>query len=540
MKKQNFIKGSLILMVSVIAAKILGAVFKIPLTNLLGGVGMSYFSSAYSIFMPVYAFSVTGLSTAVAAMVAKSRGFGMYENIRRIRRIALGLFSLVGALGSLLILLFARPFSIVTSGDTEAALAVAMIAPSVLFGCITAVERGYYEGMSNMYPTAFSQTAEGIVRVVAGLWLCGYVNSNGTEIMKYFPEMTDVRALAAAAGIAGVTLSSFGAMIFFALMNLFSKKSERVGEKHLANPREIAVELIKTALPIGAGSVVTNLTAIIDMGTIIGCISYFGYKGAIPANVVDEDIPRFVYGSFSGIALTVFNLIPSVTNMLGKGILPCIATAWSSGNKNELSRSTSQALLTATVIAVPSAVGIGVLSPEILHILYAGQSDEAELCISSLRWLMVGMVCLCVSFPVFAMLQGIGKTSAPLKIMLAGTAVKTVGNIAFIPFMGADGAAVSTSLCYGVILAMAVYTYLKYAKIKIEIKPFLAVVYAGILCGVSAYLGADLCHRNGAGDIFTAVIATVCGSIIYLLSLYLLSVNVRNHKYYRQHRTMTI
>ncbi len=491
---------------------------------------MSYFSSAYSIFMPIYAFSVTGLSTAVSAMVAKSRGFGMYENIRRIRRIALALFSFVGLLGSLLILLLAKPFSIMTSGDTEASLAVAMIAPSVLFGCITAVERGYYEGMSNMYPTAFSQAIEGIVRVVAGLWLCGYVNSNGTEIMSYFPFITDVRALSASAGILGVTLSSFGAMVFFVIVNMFTNKTARGGEKHLSSRREIAGELIKTALPIGAGSVVTNLTAIIDMGTIIGCISYFGYKGDVPVGLAEKDIPRFIYGSFSGIALTVFNLIPSVTNMLGKGILPCIATAWSSGNKSELSRSTTQALLTSAVIAVPSAVGIGVLSPEILHILYAGQPEEAELCINPLRWLMVGMVCLCVSFPVFAMLQGIGKSSAPLKIMLVGTAVKTVGNIGLIPFMGADGASLSTTLCYGVILAMTIYTYLEQAEIKVEIKPFMAVLYAGLLCGVSAYLGADICHRQGKGDVVTVIIATICGGVVYLLSLYLLSVKIKGKK----------
>ncbi len=530
MKKQNFIKGSVILMISAAVAKVLGAVFKIPLTNLLGGVGMSYFSAAYSIFMPVYAFTVTGLSTAVAAMTAKSRAFGMYGNIRRIRRIALLLFSIVGVAGSLLILLLAKPFSVLSSGDNEAALAVAMIAPTVLFGCITAVERGYYEGMSNMYPTAFSQAAEGIVRVVTGLWLCGYVNSHGTEILKYFPEITDVRALAAAAGIAGVTLSSLGAMLFFAVLNLFSKKPKDKGEKHLTERGKITSELIKTALPIGVSSVVTNLTAIIDMGTIIGCITYFGYKGDIPVGVAAEDIPRFVYGSFSGIALTVFNLVPSVTNMLGKGILPCIASAWSAGNKEELRRNTIQALLTAAVIAVPSAVGIGILSPQILHILYAGQSDEANLCISSLRWLMPGMVCLCVSFPVFAMLQGIGKPSSPLKIMLLGTAVKTVGNILFIPFMGADGAAVSTTICYGVILAVSLYTYLKAADIAISLAPFAAVVYAGVLCGAAAYLVADICGRNNTGDITAAIAAVIAGGFVYLLSLYLLSVKVKRTK----------
>lgn len=530
MKKQNFIKGSVILMVSAVTAKIFGALFKIPLTNLLGGVGMSYFSCAYSLFMPVYALAVTGLSTAVATMTAKSLALGMYENIRRIRRTSLLLFSAVGIVGSIIIVLLSKPFSVISSGGTEASLAVAMIAPSVFFGCVTAVERGYYEGMSNMYPTALSQAAEGAVKVAAGLWLCGYVNSHGSEIMAHFPEISDVRAVAAAAGIAGVTLSSLGAMIFFGIMRIFADRRKIPGEAHLMSRREISRELVRTALPVGVSAVVTNLTAIIDMVTIIGCISKFGCRDDIPVGIAEEEIPQFVYGSFSGIALTVFNLVPSVTNMLGKGVLPCITSSWASGNKERLRHETVQALLTAAVIAVPAAVGIGVLSPQILHTLFARQSEEAELCISSLRYLMPGMVCLCVSFPIFAMLQGIGKASVPLKTMLLGTAVKLAGNVVLIRYMGSDGASLSTSLCYGVILAVSLFTYLKTAGISLSPAPFVAVMYAGIMCGAAAYLVSDICSRNGSGNIVTIALSAIFGGGIYLLSIFLLSVKLKRSK----------
>ena len=77
MKKQNFLKGSLILMLSAAAAKVLGALFKIPLTNILGGVGLSYFSCAYSLFMPIYALTVTGISSAAARLTAQSAALGM-------------------------------------------------------------------------------------------------------------------------------------------------------------------------------------------------------------------------------------------------------------------------------------------------------------------------------------------------------------------------------------------------------------------------------------------------------------------------------
>ena len=539
MKKQTFIKSSVILMLSAVTAKILGALFKIPLTNLLGGVGMSYFSCAYSLFMPIYALTVTGLSTAVAAMTARSAALGMYGNMRRIRRVALMVFSVVGIIGSLAIFLLAVPFSILSSGSCESALAVAMIAPSVFFGCITAVERGYYEGMSNMYPTALSQAIEGIVKVGAGLWLCSYVNSHGSLIISYFPGITDIRVIAAAAGILGVTLSSVGASAFFGIMNLFRSRKPQTGEDLMMSRREISVELIKTALPIGIGAVVTNLTAIIDMVTIIGCISYFGCKTKIPVTVAAEDIPKFVYGSFAGIALTVFNLVPSVTNMLGKGVIPCITSAWTAGDKKALGRESSNAILTAAIISVPAAFGLGVLSQQILDLLFSRQSEEAEICVNALRFLMPGMVCLCVSFPVFSMLQAIGKAAVPLKIMLMGTVVKLVGNLIFIPVMGVDGAAASTSLCYGAILVVSLWAYVRSAGISLKISPFISVLYAGLLCGTTAFLAADVCGRCGMSSLVSSASAIISGGVIYIISLYLLSLNIRQHRL-KKYRTSNI
>ena len=501
-------------MISAAAAKLLGAVFKIPLTNILGGIGMSYFSCAYSIFMPVYALTVTGLSSAVARMTAQSAALGMYANALKVRRTALMLFSGAGLAGSLLIFLLAKPFSLYFIGSREAYGAVAMIAPSVFFGCITAVERGYYEGMSNMYPTAFSQAAEGVVKAAAGLLLCGYVTSHPDTVMKLFHDISDIRGAAAAAGVLGVTLSTAGAAFFFAVMRIFVCP-QRGGESHLMSGRAIVRELTATALPVGVGALVTNLTAVVDMWTVIGCISKYGGRTAVPEGVSAGELPNFVYGSFAGIALTVFGLVPSVTNMLGKGALTCIASACGCGDRAAVERGTMQALLTAVIIAVPAAAGLFVLAPEVLGFLYPRQSDEAAICVAPLRYLMVGMVCLCASYPLFSMLQAAGKPSAPLKIMLFGTAVKLAGNLLLIPFMGVDGAALSTTLCYVLILSLSLKIYITELKIKIRIIPFVNVIYSGMMCGGSAYLTAcvakhwELSQLTVIGAVYIALLRSL-------------------------------
>lgn len=527
MKKQTYLKGSIILMVSVVGAKLLGALFKIPLTNLLGGVGMSYFSCAYSIFMPVYALIVTGISSAVAAMTAKSAALGLYRNAKRIRSTAIAVFSAAGIPGSILMLVLAKPFSIYSAGSPDGALAVSMIAPAVLFGCITAVLRGYYEGMSNMYPTAVSQVIEGMVKVLSGLLLCGYVSENGEAIMRHFPQISDVRAVSAAAGILGVTLSSVGAVIYLGLTQLFVR-CDSGSDMTVMSRRSIAKELVRTALPVGASAVVTNLTALIDMWTVMSCL---GAAVTVPDGIAADEVPQFIYGSFAGIALTVFNLVPSVTNMLGKGALTCAAAAKEQCDAEALRRSTMEALLTAAVLSVPSACGLAALSPEILGVLFPRQSDEVAVCVNALRLLMPGMVCLCLSFPLFSMIQAVGKPAVPLKIMLIGTAVKLIGNLALIPVMGVDGAAASTSLCYVLILVLSLRAYRKASGVTLDKVPFLKVLYAGAMCGGTAYLAASAMVRAGISGLTKTAAAIICGGAMYLLMLILIWGNLRKKEY---------
>jgi stage V sporulation protein B len=136
---------------------------------------------------------------------------------------------------------------------------------------------------------------------------------------------------------------------------------------------------------------------------------------------------------------------------------------------------------------------------------------------------MPGMVFLCVSFPVFSMLQATGNSSVPLKIMLIGALVKLIGNLTLIKHMGIDGAALSTTLCYTVIIILSLSVYLKLTGIKLKAKPFLSVIYSGILCGASAMLCMNILSPI-ISDIPALFASIAVGGGIYLLSLWLLNV----------------
>ena len=156
MKRQDFLHCSAILIISAVLSKLIGAMFKIPLTNLIGGIGMGYFSGAYGLFLPIYAVFVTGLSAAAAKLTAETSIIYGTKGVKAVKKYSLLSFSAIGLAGSAVIVIFAKPFAEHVIENNDVYISLLIISPSVFFSCITAAYRGCCEGQKNMYPTAFS------------------------------------------------------------------------------------------------------------------------------------------------------------------------------------------------------------------------------------------------------------------------------------------------------------------------------------------------------------------------------------------------
>lgn len=543
MKKQSFLFGSAILILSALAAKLAGALFRIPLANMLGGTGMGYFSGAYGIFMTVYAVSVTGLPAAVAKITAENSALERYANLRKVKSSALLFFSFCGLAFTAVMLILAYPFCMYISGSPEMTPAVIAIAPSVFFGCVTSVYRGYYEGLRNMFPTAVSQIIEGLVKLCAGLALCVMVLKNPgkfTAITPLFGQGENaVLSAAAAASVFGVTLSTAAGTFFLIARDKLSGDgitAEQIetsdGRNCTDSRRKIISALLKTAVPIAIGALVTNLTSLIDLVTITRSLGTAvarspEYFRKISGGISPTELPNFLFGCFTGLAVTVFNLVPSFTNMFGKGILPAVSEAFAAGDREKLRSCAEKAVFATALVSLPSAVGITVLSGEILDTLFPAKPVETALCTASLSVLGIGVAFLCLSATFFAILQAAGRPELPVKLMLAGVAVKLAGNILLVPVpeLNISGAAISTLLCYGVICIPAAAEVIKLTGVtKNYIMEILSkICFCSVLCGGGALLARNILSER-FGGIILLFIAILSGGIFYIISTVLLGI----------------
>ncbi|MBR6789750.1 MAG: polysaccharide biosynthesis protein [Oscillospiraceae bacterium] len=515
-KGQNLLRGASVLAASMIAVKLIGAVFKIPLGNILDGSAMGYFNTAYNVFTMVYAFSTAGLPTAIAKMVAEQSAKGRYKDIRRIHDLSVKLFFFMGLIGTILMAAFSKLY-VDLAGNSGALLSVLAIAPAIFFGCMMSAYRGYYEGLRNMTPTAVSQIVEVIAKLICGLALSVTVVSYGKScftagkavfgtVCANEAEMTAaVAPYAAAAAIFGVTLSTMVGTVYMLIK--WKRQGDRITPddlKYSPKPMRgqvLLTRLIKIAIPVSLGSIVMNVAQAVDTVTIINCLDFaFAqfpekmrelFSATVPAQVLAAgEAANFIFGSYSGYALSVFNLVPAFTSIFGKSALPNVTACWSAGDKQGAKVNIESVVRMTSMIAAPASFGIFFMAGPILTLLYPSKVAEVTIASSVLSWQGLSLIFLGLTTPLFAVLQGLGKVSAPPKYMVVGMVIKLILNLVFIsiPAVNINGAALGTGACYLVILLLAMNGIRKTTGIRFSFLRLLAKpLFCGFVCGGSAW-----------------------------------------------------
>ncbi|MEG0754422.1 MAG: polysaccharide biosynthesis C-terminal domain-containing protein, partial [Angelakisella sp.] len=495
---------------------------------------MSYFVTAYDIFTPIYSLVVTGLGIAVSRMVSEYAAKGNRAGVESVLRASRRIFLTLGFLGAG-ILLAAAPAFVHIINNSAALFAVLAIVPAVIFSCISSSYRGYYQGLSNMLPTAMSQVIESVTRMLLGILLAYGITvvmlakyTSSGHLMGYTFENESYARLfimrfAAAGAILGVTISTaIGAM--YIRLRFAREHKTPVAPLPAQQHRETGKRLIAIAIPIALSTLVVNLSALIDLVSVMNCLHTAIQKGGevilsmypkgIPAEVSLELLPEYLYGSYSGLAYSVFNLIPAITAALGVSAIPAVSRAWAKEDRRELEGTVSSILKVTMLIALPAGLGISVLAEPILLFLYPARVMEVSIVAPILRVMGLSAVLVAAATPVNSILQAIGKERLPLFILLLGAAIKLVTNFTLIsrPEINIQGVPYGTLLCYAVILtlssaALRLSTGIHLSFYRIFIKP--------LFCAIGSSTAALSVYRLLAGRNSLKLMAAIaCAGIV--------------------------
>lgn len=551
-KKQGFIMGAFLLIAAMIVVKIIGALFKIPLTALLGGEGMGYFSTAYSLFNPIAAVSITGLPLAVARVVSENKARGNYKNIKKIFKISFWFFLVVGVLGTGLIFAFSRVFTDMVE-NPAARLSVMAIAPAMLFSCLMSSFRGYYEGLSDMKPTAFSQVIEAVFKLLCGYSFSAFSLNYGISQFERGGKVYGVLAetlaearmislpVAAAGAILGVSISTVFGFIYLVLRHKI--KGDGIEEEVIllslpeSKTSKLLTSLIKIAVPIAIGSLVTNLTTLIDVSSLMQRIARAIetapdvlldiYQGLIPETVlISGNLPNYLYGIYSSMAITIYNLVPAITSSIGISALPMITAAATSGQREEISEKIASVLRITALISIPAGLGLSVLANPILKLLFSSRPMETEIASPLLTLMGITVIFTALTIPLYNVLQGLGKPYIPVVLMVLGGGLKLIVNfmLVSIPRINILGAPIGSLCCYGFIFLASLIVLRRYLKAEIDLfKTFIKPLFSAIICALSALVSYNLLKLGlGSGRLelaFSLLISIAIAVLIYAILL---------------------
>lgn len=541
-KHQNLLQGSMILAAATALVKILGMIYRIPLNNMLGELGAGYYSTAYDLYLPIYSLAMAGLPVAISRMVAESVAERRFRDTRKLLRLSQRAFAITGITGTAIMLIATyfylynepfRSFAGITS-NTDSVYAIVLISFSILFCCIMSSLRGYYEGLRNMIPTAVSQVIEAMGKLVLGLalvFITKYVCIN-----VYGMSEADSLPFAAGAAVLGVTLGTAAGAVYLYIVHRV--KGDGITEAELLespapqSSRTLIKALAVIALPIVIGSMVRDIASLVDLTTVKARLSmlamheptlvtkYYAVSGLSDAEL--SDVGTYLYGIYKGFAYSIYNLVPTITSVIGVSAIPALSTAWTMREAGGIKQSSESIIRLTSIIAFPAGIGIACLSQPILDLLYSSRPNAVIIATPVLTVLGVAAVFAGIAVPLTNMLQAIGKQNIPVINMAVGVVLKIAVNYILVGIESVNiiGAAVGTAVCYGYIFIANLVCYIKFSRVKINL---LSVVFkpafAGLICGAAAYLSnLALNSLIGAGKVNTAL-CIIIAAVFYIICL---------------------
>ena len=492
-----FLRGALILAVAGVAVKMIGSVNRILLSRLLGGEGIGLYQMAYPIYLLALSVSSAGIPVAISILVAERIALSDYRGAARVFRVSLVLLVATGivfAAG----LFFGADWLISRHivRDARAYYAIIALAPAVFFATILASYRGYFQGQQLMTPTAASQVAEQLVRVVTMVVLAYWLLPRGLEYA----------AAGASFGAGPGAFSGLCVLLFFhwrhrrRLQDMAAAQPTTVEQQSV---RRIAVRLAKLALPVSMANIMAPAVSSIDMLLVPARLELAGFS---------VERATALFGYLTGMAMPLVMMATIPTASLAASLVPAVSEANALRDADGIKHRVRTALRLCYLITIPSFVGLWVLATPISRMLYG--TEEAGQCIAILA---LAILLLGVHQVTTGALQGLGHTAIPVVNMVFSAAVKIglVWTLTAMPEYNIAGAAWATNIDFALAALLNIYFVWRYTGFAFSLSDTAKAAGSAVCMGLAVHFLRGMLTAHGAPASLATLAAVGAGLVVY-------------------------
>lgn len=399
-KHTSFVKQAMILSVCGIIVRIIGVLYGIPLTNIIGDLGNGYYSSAYNMYSIILLICSYSVPMAVSKIMAEKSALGEYRTAHRVFQCSMIYVAAVGGIAAVVTFVFAPGLVDVP----QAALAMRILAPTIFLSGILSVLRGFFQSRNSMVPTALSQVVEQVfnaaVSVGAAYLLVSAYRSRGDENL--------TAGVGAAGGAMGTGAGVLAGVLFLACMYALArpgckKKLESQKKNHVMSYSQVFKIIFMMVTPVIISTFIYNISTVVDMKLFYKISSF---------KLADVDSTARLYGIYSRKFSPLANVPIALASAMVSAVVPEISASYARMELKEVRQKAGAALRYSLLFIIPAMCGLAVLAEPVMDLLYADSNTI------SVRLLMLGGIYILssgVSTVLNGVLQGIGRVNIPMR-----------------------------------------------------------------------------------------------------------------------------
>ncbi len=515
------VQGSVLAIASIVS-RIIGLVYRIPMTNIIGEYGNDYYSCAYEIYSLMLLISSYSLPMAVSKMVSTRMAKHERENARQVFRGAL-LFAVLAGTACCLLVFFGAGFLTRIFQTPMSFFALRVLAPTLVIVAVLGVIRGFFQGLGTMVPSAISQILEQIVNAVVSVGAAFVLFGYGTKVAAVLGgDQHYAEAYGAAGGTLGTSMGALAGLIFiFVVFRLYNKnfKHSIRREKNLKKTEpepfgSVMKVLIFTIVPILLSTTLYNLVSIVDQGL---------FKNLAILQGNPSDTVSLWWGVYSGYYNVLIKVPIAISTAIATSCVPALAAAFAKKDQAQVRHRISLAMRFIMIVAMPCAVGLAVLAKPIINLLY--NTTSADLAALLLETGAISVIFYSISTLSNAVLQGIDRMRIPIR----NAAIALAVNVAVLPvclfvFRMNIYAMIAANIAFSLIMCIlngrSVHRYSGYSPdiVKTYVKPAIA----SVLMGGIVWLVYFLLRRFVCGNTVATILGIVVGIVAYAVILLLI------------------
>ena len=480
-KSKRIVSGAALLLIGSVVAKMLGALYRIPLTNVLGAEGMGMYQLVFPVYALFMVLATAGIPTALSRTVAEKRATG--ESTKKYLSVSMLALFLLGLIFATIMAVFSK-FLAQKQGNADTYPGFLIIAPAIVCVCVISGFRGWFQGEMYMLPTALSNVVEQVVKLSVGLGLSYALAKRGV-------------VYAVCGALLGVTVSEIATVLYMLLTYLVRSAKQK---KENALTARVAVEraegdvakrarfritkaeakgILHVALPIAAVSVLMPLSSFFDSVIVVNMLKVFG---------LEKSVATAQYGIISGPVNSLINMPVVAIMSLAVAIVPSVSASRVTRDIDGVLLKSSLCVRLAYLLGIPFAFYLAVFAKNVIGALYPDLSYyNAIVAVNVLRITAANVVFLSTMQIYVSLLQALDKTKYAVLSLVCAIIVKIVLGVVLTRYIGINGAAIASLSLPVVSYFGTLLSYYKICGLRLEKNVGLNLVSGVImaLCGIA-------------------------------------------------------